>query len=243
MNSARREWLLGLSSLGAGTILISCNKPATSEVRQAKAEDNAAEPEVTATEDLMREHGILRRALLVYQETASRLGGGATIPAAPLQKTARLFRAFGEEYHEKKLEETYIFPAVKKAGGAAGGYADVLIAQHQRGREITEFILATTTGPKISAVNIKPFAAALETLVRMYEHHAAIEDTVVFPAWKETLNAKQLDEMNEKFEEIEHEQFGGDGFDDALKEMTEIEESLGLSDLAQFTAPPPPASK
>ncbi len=28
---------------------------------------------------------------------------------------------------------------------------------------------------------------ALESFVRMYEHHAAIEDTVVFPAWKASL--------------------------------------------------------
>jgi hemerythrin-like domain-containing protein len=241
MNSARREWLLGLPSLGAGVILIGCNTPETSESRETKVENEGAEPEVTATEDLMREHGVLRRALLVYQETASKLDAGAAIPSEPLQKTARLFRSFGEEYHEKKLEEVYIFPAVKKAGGAAGGYADVLIAQHQRGREITDFILAATAGPKMSTVNVKPFAAALESLVRMYEHHAAIEDTVVFPAWKQTLTSQQLDEMNEKFEEIEHEQFGEDGFENALKQMIEVEQSLGLSDLAQFTAPPPPS--
>jgi len=35
------------------------------------------------------------------------------------------------------------------------------------------------------------------------------EDTIIFPAWKQTMTAKQLDEMNDKFEDIEHEQFGG----------------------------------
>jgi hemerythrin-like domain-containing protein len=240
MNSARRQWLVGLSSLGAGAILLGCNKAGPSESKEANDDQEGAEPEVTATEDLMREHGVLRRALLVYQETATRMSGGVTIPPEPLQKTAKLFRAFGEEYHEKKLEEAYIFPAVKKAGGAAGGYADVLIAQHQRGREITDFILGATTGPKISTGNAKSFEAALESLVRMYEHHAAIEDTVVFPGWKQTLNSTQLDEMNEKFEDIEHVQFGEDGFESALKQMAEIEQSLGLSDLAQFTAPAPP---
>jgi len=30
--------------------------------------------------------------------------------------------------------------------------------------------------------------------VRMYEHHAAKEDTVIFPAWKQTLTEEQLDE-------------------------------------------------
>ena len=240
MSANRREWLVGLSSLGAGAILTGCNRSGSTEANEVRKADATGEPEVTAAEDLMREHGVLRRALLVYQESATKLRSAASVASEPLQKTAKLFRAFGEEYHEKKLEEVYIFPAVKKAAGAAGGYADVLIAQHQRGREITDFIIAATAGPKISTGNVKEFAAALEALVRMYEHHAAIEDTVVFPAWKETLDAKGLDEMNEKFEEIEHEQFGKDGFENALKQMAEIEQSLGLSDLAQFTAPAPP---
>src|SRR6185369_13394607 len=171
------------------------------------------------------------------------LRNAVNVPPEPLQKTARLFRAFGEEYHEKKLEEVYIFPAVKKAGGAAGGYADVLVAQHQRGREITDFAIAATAGPRLAAADIKSFAAALEDLVRMYEHHAAIEDTIVFPAWKQTLTADAMDEMNEKFEEIEHEQFGEDGFESALKQIAEIEPRLALTALTQFTAPPPPAAK
>ena len=238
MNATRREWLVGLSSLGAAAILIGCNKGSPADENEGK-ESSDEEIEVTATEDLMREHGILRRALLVYQESAIKLHDGADVAPEPLQKTAKLFRAFGEEYHERKLEEVYIFPAVKKAGGAAGGYADVLLAQHQRGREITDFIISATAGSRIATADVKAFAAASEALVRMYEHHAAIEDTVVFPAWKETLNAKALDEMNEKFEELEHEQFGEDGFENALKQMAEIEQSLGLSDLAQFTAPSP----
>lgn len=50
----------------------------------------------------------------------------------------------------------------------------------------------------------------------------------------------QLDEMGEKFEEIEHEQFGGDGYEDAVKQIADIEGGLWLADISQFTAPPPP---
>ena len=46
--------------------------------------------------------------------------------------------------------------------------------------------------------------------------------------------------MAERFEDIERQQFGEDGFADAVKQMTQIEQALGLADLAQFTAPPPP---
>jgi hemerythrin superfamily protein len=42
----------------------------------------------------------------------------------------------------------------------------------------------------------------------MYRPHAAREDTAIFPAWKQRLTATELDEMGDKFEEIEREQFG-----------------------------------
>ena len=44
---------------------------------------------------------------------------------------------------------------------------------------------------------------ALESFARMYDHHAAIEDTVVFPAWKAAVSEAELDELGGKFEEIE----------------------------------------
>jgi hemerythrin-like domain-containing protein len=150
-----------------------------------------------------------------------------------------LFRAFGEEYHEKKLEEAYIFPAVKQAGGEAAAYPDILVTQHNRGREITDYIINVTQNAKLGS-NAEDLAKALDSFVLMYRNHAAREDTIIFPAWKQTLTDKQLDEMNDKFEDIEHDQFGEDGFEDAVKQISAIESSLGLADIAQFTAPPPP---
>ena len=82
----------------------------------------------------MREQGILRRALIVYSEAAVRLRRNtAGVPPDTLQKTAKLFRTFGEGYHKKQLEEAFIFPSVKKRGGEAARYADILVTQHDRG--------------------------------------------------------------------------------------------------------------
>jgi hypothetical protein len=76
------------------------------------------EPEVTATEDLMREHGVIRRALLVYVDTAPKLRqNSSTVDAAALRQVAQLFRTFGEDYHERMLEEQHIFPVIQKQGG------------------------------------------------------------------------------------------------------------------------------
>lgn len=244
-SKTRREFLRASAVVGTGLVLSSCagSKTNTSgkEVTSPTPDENQIGGEVTATEDLMREHGILRRALLVYSATAIKLRGNpSAIAPDALQKTARLFKAFGEEYHEKKLEEAYIFPAVKKAGGEAAAYADVLVVQHNRGREITDYIIGVTQGAKLGTSNAEQLAKALEGFVLMYRNHAAREDTIIFPAWKQTMTGKQLDEMNDKFEDIEHEQFGEDGFEDAVKQISALENSLGLADISQFTAPPPP---
>jgi hypothetical protein len=93
----------------------------------AEKHDEDKEKEVGAVEDLMREHGVIRRAILVYRQTAAKLRvKPAGVDPDALRRTAFLFCSFGEDYHEKKLEETHIFPTVKKAGGPAAAYVDIL---------------------------------------------------------------------------------------------------------------------
>jgi len=246
LDEKRRHLLTGISLAGAGILLNAC-RPTSNRTGSATNEENkndgpapgeAAPVEVTAAEDLMREHGILRRALLVYQESATRLRqDAASIPPDALEKAATMFRVFGEDYHERKLEEVFIFPIVKKSPGPAAAYVDVLLAQHTRGREITDYLLALTKLERIPSNSVEPLAKAMESFARMYEHHAAIEDTVIFPAWKSAVGETELDELAAKFEEIEAEHFGGDGFESAVKRMEEIETSLGMSNLEMFTAP------
>jgi hemerythrin-like domain-containing protein len=234
-----RHRMIAAGMAGAGLLL---SPLAVAPARAAeKSKKPSEEKEVGAVEDLMREHGVLRRALLVYAETAAILRANpGGIDAGALAQTAKLFRSFGEDYHEKKLEEAHIFPALRKAGGPAAGYVDVLIAQHNRGREITDYILAIAGRGAIGTGDAEPLARVFETFVLMYQNHTAREDTLVFPAWKDALSEQQLHEMGDEFEDIERQQFGKDGFEDAVKQIGQIEQALGFADLAQFTAPPPP---
>jgi hemerythrin-like domain-containing protein len=247
LDENRRRLLTGISLAGAGVLLNACRiSPNSSgsatndENKNESATSEAAPVDVTATEDLMREHGILRRALLVYQESATRLRQDpASVPADTLEKAVTLFRVFGEDYHEKRLEEVFVFPIVKKSLGTPAMYVDVLLGQHARGREITDYLLSITKLDRIPANSVEPAAKALESFVRMYEHHAAIEDTVIFPVWKSAVGEAELDSIAAKFEEIEAQLFGEDGFDAALKRMEEIETALVMSNLEMFTAPAP----
>jgi hemerythrin-like domain-containing protein len=233
----RRDMLQQAAAIG----LVFPGLSLTVFAQENREEAEKKEPEVTATEDLMREHGVIRRALLVYYELVPKLRkDAASVDASALRQTALLFRTFGEDYHERMLEEQHIFPLIHKQGTELQGYADVLTAQHNRGREITDYVLAVSNGPRISVAHAEPLARTLEGFVLMYENHAAREDTIVFPAWKKNFSNKQLDEISDQFEDIEHKMFGKDGFEDAEKKISRIEGELGFSDLSQFTPPPPP---
>lgn len=241
LDATRRKLLfdsIALGFAGAASLPLLA-EPFPQKGKAKEAEGN--EPEVTATEDLMREHGVLRRALLVFLEVVPKLRQNAAgVDAAALQQTAKLFRTFGEDYHERMLEEQHIFPLIRKQGPELKRYADILVEQHNRGREVTDYVLAVTNGPRISVAHVEPLAKVLETFVLMYQNHAAREDTIVFPAWKKNFTNKQLDEISDQFEDIEHKMFGKDGFEDAEKKIGKIEGELGFADLAQFTPPAPP---
>ena len=228
--SGRRNLLALAGAAGLG--LAFAARPAVAKDKERK---------VGAVEDLMREHGVIRRTLLVMWESAPGLrASAANVDPGALNRAAKLLRSFGEDYHERMLEEAYIFPAVKKIGGLAALLADTLKQQHDRGREITDYILAVTGKGAVGTGETEPLTRAFETLYLMYANHAAREDTIVFPAWQNGISDQQLAEMGEKFEEIEHKQFGKDGFDSAVAQIAAIEGTLGASDLAKFTAPSPP---
>lgn len=237
--SSRRREILSVGLAGGGILLSTPIPPVALAAEQRRK--RGEEKEVGAVEDLMREHGVLRRALLIYTEIVPKLRANPRdVDPAAITRTAKLFRSFGEDYHERLLEEAHIFPALRKTRGPAAAYVEVLIAQHNRGREITDYILSVAGKGAIGAVDAEHLARIVETFVLVYQNHAAREDTIVFPAWKDALSEQQFGEMGDRFEEIERRTFGKDGFADAVKEIAQIEQKLGFGDLAQFTAPPPP---
>jgi hemerythrin-like domain-containing protein len=162
------------------------------------------------------------------------------VPLDQLGRAASLFRRFGEDCHERSLEEKHVFPPLVRAGGEHAALARALTTQHERGRQITEYISGVAKKDRLGPSNSAQFAGTLVAFVRMHEHHAAIEDTVIFPAWKKAISPAQYHELTDQFGDLEHKTFGKDGFEDALKRITAVEKAFGLGDLSVLTAPPPP---
>lgn len=246
-----------LATASASALLVACRRDRREDRVEVTAAQSArpAEPphaadndkkekdeDVSANEDMMREHGIIRRIGVLFRESAARLRGNRTsVPPDVLQKAARLMRSFGEDYHEVAVEESHVFPSMRRIGGPLSAEVDTLYQQHQAGRRIVDFVLATTVKP-IGAGDVEPLARSLDAFARMYDYHSAREDTVIYPAWRKSMSKSEYEDLGGRFEDIEKRTFGTDGFDDAVKRMDELEHALGLN-LAFFTAPPPNAPR
>jgi hypothetical protein len=73
------------------------------------------------------------------------------------------------------------------------------------------------------------------SFIRMYRPHESREDTILFPALRTLLTAKQVEALGDKMEEDEQKVLGHEGFERSVAEVEAIEKALGIYELAQFT--------
>ncbi len=230
VNSRRR--FVGGAAVAGGLMLAGCSGSSTPTETTAEG----AEEEVSPAEDLMREHGVLKRVLLVYRECIRRIDGDEELSPDIVIASAALIRRFVEDYHEK-IEEEFLFPRFRTAGKLVD-LVGVLETQHVRGRDVTQMIERRSS---LAALKQKkdrqPLADALHLFVRMYEPHEAREDTVLFPAFRTIVSPNEYAALGEEFENKEHQMFGEDGFEMNVDQVAKIEMQVGIYDLSQFTPP------
>lgn len=234
-NSEKRNFIiiiailtLAFTFIGRTALFAQPIKPSEVHDAQAKTE------EVTPVEDLMREHGILRRIMLIYDKEINELEKGKNPQYGVIFKSATIIHDFIEAYHEK-LEENYIFPIFEKAGKLTD-LTNTLREQHEAGRKLTVAILQLSKEKQYgNKDNPNALANNLRSFIRMYRPHAAREDTILFPALRNLISEKEYAELGDKFEDKERELFGENGFEDKVKEVSELEKELGIYELSHFT--------
>jgi hemerythrin-like domain-containing protein len=197
--------------------------------KAAPKKKDEGEEDVSTNEDLMREHGVLNRVLLIYDEGMRRIQANEKFDNTVLVKAAGLIKSFIEDYHEK-LEEDHIFPRFEQSGNKLTELTVNLRAQHAVGRILTQKIAATA-----KSGDTQPLRQAMAQFNYMYRPHEAREDTVLFPALHKVVSKHEYDAMGEEFERIERKTFGGDGFDMAVDQVSELEKQFDIYDISKFT--------
>jgi len=216
----------GLLQLGTACALVLA-APVFARDAKKKAEDAISPPE-----DLMREHAILDRILLIYESGMRRLGQGEDIDPAVFVQSATIMRDFIHGYHEKS-EEELVFPRFKTAGRMVE-LVNVLLTQHGAGRKLTERILAAAPQAR-SREPREAMGRDIQALIAMYRPHAAREDTDLFPTLRQLVTGDEYDGIAEELEKRERQAFGADGFEKIAKKVAEVEKVIGVYDLEVFT--------
>jgi len=193
-----------------------------------------AEEEISPGEDLMREHGVLNRILLIYDTCKWHLINGEEFPLGVLHNSATIISDFIEGYHEK-LEENFLFPRFLQQNYLVE-LIQVLSIQHSAGRGLTGQIIQMTGSNTLSDPDeSKKLIQLLDGFNTMYRPHEAREDTVLFPAIRKIIPEKEYLEMGEDFENKEHELFGEEGFESIVEKVADLEKQLGIYELSEFT--------
>ena len=249
MKTLRRDFLttataLGFAGLAAAAPVLASEPSGPESAKMGAKTKQAQKPgekpgggeaeEVSAPEDLMREHGVLRRILLIFEECRRRLRSNKELKPEALHQSAILVRDFVEDYHEK-LEEDFIFPLFEKRRELIP-LVRVLRRQHQAGRSLTETILTNSTPERFANdASRQEISHACWAFIRMYRPHAAREDTVLFPALHGVMSEAEMDKLGDRFEEEENRRFGKEGFEHTVEKVAAIEKQLGIFDLDRFT--------
>lgn len=187
-----------------------------------------SEKEIPATEDLMKEHGLLNRIFLIYEEISFRIENNMYFEMDILKSSASIIRKFIEDYHEKN-EENYIFSYLIKHNTHVE-LVNELIKQHNVGRMITSKILKHSENSDLIKIN-----KYIKAFLYMYRAHETREDTIIFPAFRELADKKTFNKYSHIFEKSEEEKFGEKGYEKILNDVMDLEKRLNIYNLNKYT--------
>lgn len=235
-NVANRRGFLRKTGILLTNSVLACSAVQLAHAKSPGKEEPKEGEKISPPEDLMREHGVLRRILLIYEDIQGRFDSGKEFPPETLSSAAEIIQKFIEQYHEK-LEEDYLFPRFEKAGKLVE-LVTILKEQHKAGRLLTQYIKKSAVPATLREEPKRmELAETLYLFTRMYRPHAAREDTILFPALRTVVSEKEFYDLGEEFEEKEEKLFGEGGFEKVVSQVADLEKGLGIYELTQFTPP------
>jgi hemerythrin-like domain-containing protein len=229
----RRVLLQAVAGAVGSTAML---KAAVSAVVPARPE---LPPVIEPTEELMHQHGVLRRIARLFGLAADRLAAGDSLPRSSVLGAAALFREFGTNHHERKLEEGYVFPDLQRLDSRWESVTQVLIDQHRRGEEILDFVMSVVDRQPLSREDVDALAQSLRGFKQMHEYHTAVEESALFPTWKSIAGQQHYLQVQQAFSTIARDNYGREGIAGAAKQIASLEQAMGAPELADMTAARP----
>lgn len=238
MRHDRRTLLLTAAGAGLGSMALMASQawggPAKKAGRKKQAADAAPEEEPNSPpEDLMLDHAVAERLLLIYQEGTRRMRAKESVDARVFHETAELVRKVVEDYHQKR-EEAHILGQFGEHAELAA-LAKTLREQHGIARKLTDKILEASTAERFAGGDGRRVVGlSCEAYVRMYRPHMAMESTELFQTLYEVVPEKKLDNIAAQFQKLEQQTFDEGGLDKVLADVERLEKELHIDTLESY---------
>ena len=229
-NNSRRRFLKSSGLLITGSAVLNTNLFGETLIKTGKK----AGEKLSANEHLMRDHGLMQRILLIYQEIIDRINKKSSFPPETVIDSANTVRMFIEANHEE-LEENYLFPHFKKANTLVE-LVNTLTIQHQKGSALTSKIVQLGADNFKKNIEKEELKKYLHLFIRMFNAHEAREDTVLFPEFRKLISESEYDSIGEQFTQKQFDMFGPNGFNMILRRVEDIEKKLKIYELSKYTA-------
>jgi hemerythrin-like domain-containing protein len=183
---------------------------------------------MSANEDLMMEHGLLSRLLLILDDLTKKINLDITINTQLIKITLMIIRKFFQDHHEK-TEEKYIFPRLINT--VHNDDVLELINQHKVARCLVDSIILDLD----DNVDIRLISQKLRELIDMYKIHEARENSVIFNAFRKSISSQEYDQLEKIMDDEEEELLGENAYERVLNLVIMIEKKLNIHDLKTKT--------
>jgi hemerythrin-like domain-containing protein len=185
-------------------------------------------------EDLMVQHSVLRRALLIYEECIRRLTNNEELDPALIADTTDVIDKVIINLHAP-LERAYIFPMYEKSEKYSK-MAQILDDQHNAAGGIEKEILKYSNREFLANPDNKnELINFFRKAIRVFRPHIDREDTEMFPDFKDFISVEEYYALGDKFIGLEEKKFGERGLRAMVDKIEAVEKALGINDLDSFT--------
>lgn len=162
-----------------------------------------------ATEELVTEHGAIKRMLRIIDEVSRRLDAGEPVATEDLEGIVEFIRVFADKCHHAK-EEGLLFPAMVEAGiPREQGPIGVMLSEHDVGRgyvgRMADAVRRYGGGDREAAAEVAENARGYAALLAQ---HIDKEDHILYPMADRVLTDERQRELLEEFEVIERDVVG-----------------------------------
>ncbi len=145
-------------------------------------------------EELLVEHGLHRRTLVVLERIAQAVERGGTFPRADIAKVLGYLQEFIEEVHHCK-EDKVVYPLVLElADEDVAEEVGRLLADHEATRDLLASLTLFAESSDPQEQERDGFCQMVRAYVLRMKRHMNLEERHLFPAVR-TLDAEQLAEI------------------------------------------------